>query len=93
MTCQLPAGSRSGVGASHGHHGNAADTLPCPSLVFAGGGLPRGHGEALPAAHLPPQPPLAVETPGHHEEETAVLVSRLSKATITPVSLSPLPGP
>lgn len=27
-TCQLLVGSRSGVGASRGHHGNAADTLP-----------------------------------------------------------------
>lgn len=50
-----------------------------PYLVSAGGGLPWGHGEALPAAHLSPQPPLSVETTRHHEEEAAVLVSRLSE--------------
>lgn len=37
----------------------------------------------MPAAHLPPQPTLAVEAPGHHEEEAAILVSRLPKATVT----------
>lgn len=45
------------------------------SHVFSGRRFPGSHGEALQAAHLPPEPPLAVETPGHHEEEAAVLVS------------------
>lgn len=58
----------------------------CLAFIFAGRRLPGGHGEALPAAHLPPQPPLAVETPGHHEEEATVLVSQLAEATC---SLSP----
>lgn len=31
-----------------------------------------------------------METPGHHEEEAAVLVSRLPKAAVTPVG--PVPG-
>lgn len=61
-----------------------------PVVASAGRRLAGRHGEAVPAADIPPQPPLPVEAaPGAGEEEAAGLVSLCHLSWIYPASPSP----
>lgn len=55
----------SGLGSSHTH----------PMVTSSGRRCTRCHGEAVPAADIPPQPPLPVEAAPGTEEEATGLVS------------------
>lgn len=63
-----------------------------PVVASAGRRLAGRHGEAVPAADIPPQPPLPVEAaPGAGEEEASGLVSLCHLSWIYPASPPPTP--